>query len=215
MEQKRLKTAIIGVGRWGTNVAHELAIQSDLVYFASKESDTAVPSAKRATVEEICADPSIEAVAIATPIATHEELVRKVLETGKHVLCEKPLAETSATAYELSNLAKAKKTMLVTGYVYIYHPVYQELKKKLAGQQISRIEFVWKKYGTFQEAIELNLLTHHLAIALDILGKPTNGVVTRREAGKQRAILSTQSFHIPPARSFHTLTGSRRRKYTP
>lgn len=186
MEQKRLKTAIIGVGRWGKNVAREFAAASELAYFASKESDTVLPNVKRATIEEICADSAIEAVAIATPIATHGQLVRTVLESGKHVLCEKPLAETSAEAHTLVQLAKHKDRILMTGYVFIYHPVYQELKRLADGKTLKRVECVWKKYGTFTEWIEMNLLTHHLSLACDLLGMPESASVTRREAGETK-----------------------------
>ncbi len=178
-----IKTAIIGVGRWGKNVAKELALQSELVYYASKDSGADV-GAKRATVEEICADTAIEAVAIATPIATHTEIVRKVLESGKHVLCEKPLAETSSEGHALADLAREKKRTLMTGYVFLYHPVYQELKRGAHGKTLKRVECVWKKYGTFAESIELNLLTHHLSLAYDLLGMPESTSITKREAGE-------------------------------
>ncbi len=184
-----IKTAIIGIGRWGKNVARELADQSALIAYASHGSGeneawaaSSIPTAKKMTVEEICADKDIQAVAVATPINTHAEIVRALLTAGKHVLCEKPLAEDSATAFELSTLAQERGVNLVTGYVYLYHPAYQELKKRIAGKQISRIEFVWKKHGTFKETIQLNLLTHHLALALDLVGKPESGKILRCEA---------------------------------
>ncbi|MDO8514709.1 MAG: Gfo/Idh/MocA family oxidoreductase [bacterium] len=184
MEQKAIKTAIIGVGRWGKNVARELGSASELVYFASKESDTAVAGAKRASVEEICADSSIEAVAIATPITTHAEIVRKVLEAGKHVLCEKPLAETSVQARELVERAEKDNLVLATGYVFVYHPAYHELKLRVQGKAIKRVECVWRKYGTFTESIEMNLLTHHLSLAYDMLGLPKAAALVYREGSE-------------------------------
>ncbi len=189
MEQKRLKTAIIGIGRWGKNVARELADQSELVAFVSHGSaeneawaTSSIPSAQKLTLEEVCVSKDIQVVAGATPIATHAEIVRALLAGGKHVLCEKPLAETAVTAFELATLAKEHSLILATGYVYLYHPTYQELKKNVVGQKISRVEFVWKKHGTFKETIELNLLTHHLALALDLMGKPESGKILRCEA---------------------------------
>lgn len=179
-----IKTAIIGVGRWGQNVARELAAASELVYFASKENETSIEGTKRASVEEICADPAIQAVAIATPIATHAEITRQILESGKHVLCEKPLAETSGEAHALATLAREKNLTLMTGYVFVYHPVYQELKRRLQKQKPSRIECVWKKHGTFGESIEMNLLTHHLSVAFDLLGTPELASIVKREAGE-------------------------------
>ncbi|OGG57009.1 hypothetical protein A3D71_00530 [Candidatus Kaiserbacteria bacterium RIFCSPHIGHO2_02_FULL_55_20] len=181
MEQKRLKTAIIGVGRWGKNVAREFDAASELVYFASKTSDPALPHARRATVEEICADQAIEAVAIATPVPTHAEIVRKALEAGKHVFCEKPLTETSAEAHALAQLAAEKNRILMTGYVFLYHPVYDQLKILVRDKAIKRVECVWRKYGAFTDSIENALLTHHLSIAYDLLGMPDAGSLLYRE----------------------------------
>ncbi len=183
MEPKRSKTAIIGVGKWGKNVARELAVASDLVYYASKESAADI-GAQRATIEEICADPAIEGVAIATPISTHAAIARQVLKAGKHVLCEKPVAETSAEAHDLAQLARDQKRTLMTGYVFLYHPVYQQLKEIARTSTVKRVECVWKKYGTFTEPIELNLLTHHIAFACDLFGVAEAGSITKREAGE-------------------------------
>ncbi len=209
MEQKAIKTAIIGVGKWGKNVAKELAHQSTLVAYASSTTgmDEAwmaevMPDAKRLSVDEICARDDIQAVAVATPIATHAEIVRKLLTAGKHVLCEKSLTENAKAGYELSTLAKEKNLILVTGYVYLYHPAYHELKKDIAGKKISRIEFNWKKYGSFAESIEMNLLTHHFAILLDLLGMPTGIRVTRREKGESACDVLDTTILFPDCEVF-------------
>jgi len=185
MESPQVKTAIIGIGRWGKNLAQELNVASSLVAYASSdigENDAwakeHIPAARRMGVEEICADASITAVVIATPILTHAMLARTFLLAGKHVFVEKPLAETSAEARELAQLAKDKGLVLMTGYIFTHHPVYQELKKVLAETPPKDVTLVWNKYGTFSEPIELNLLTHHLSIAYNLLGMPVNGTLT-------------------------------------
>lgn len=222
MEQKELKTAIIGVGRWGKNVAKELAEQSTLVAYASSAAgmDEAwmaevMPDAKRLSVDEICAREDIQAVSVATPIATHAELVRKLLSAGKHVLCEKSLTEDAKTGYELATLAKERSLLLVTGYVYLYHPAYQELKKDIAGKNISRIEFNWKKYGSFVETIEMNLLTHHFAILLDLLGMPTGISITHREKGESACDVLDTTIAYPTCEVFsHIDRMSKERTHT-
>lgn len=182
MEQKRLKTAIIGVGRWGMNVARELDAASELTYFASKQSNPSLPHARRATVEEICADSTIEAVAIATPVPTHGDIIRAALDAGKHVLCEKPLTETSKEAHTLAELASEKSRVLMTGYTLLYSPAYQEFKRLLQEKKLVRIECIRKKYGTFADTIDNALLTHYLSIAYDLLGTPATASVLKREA---------------------------------
>ena len=67
-------------------------------------------------------DPSIEAVAIATPVGTHYELARAALEAGKHVFVEKPLAASAAEAAELVALARELGLVLMTGHTFLYSP---------------------------------------------------------------------------------------------
>jgi predicted dehydrogenase len=181
---KPIKTALIGAGRWGTNVARELHAESEFVSFATKESSRALFGAKHAPLEEILSDPAITAVAITTPIATHAELARRALEAGKHVFCEKTLAPSSEEAYALARLAKERSLVLMTGYIFVYHPVFQELERILKEEKPIRIECVWKKHGTFTESIESNLLTHHLSLAYDLFGRPVSAVITHRESGE-------------------------------
>lgn len=188
MSHPRVKTALIGVGRWGQNIARELSAQSEFAAYASKSEPPAAPpevgGAKWRSVENIAADKDIAAVCIATPITTHATLARQMLEAGKHVMCEKPLAETSEVAGALASLAAEKNLTLMTGYVFLYHPAYAEMKQILATRPAARIECIWNKYGTFDESIEMNLLTHHLALFHDLLGMPNSAETLRREAAE-------------------------------
>src|SRR5580704_5249690 len=56
--------------------------------------------------EELLSDPAVEVVHIATPNRFHSEQCKAALMTGKHVICEKPLAMTSVETAELVRLAK-------------------------------------------------------------------------------------------------------------
>jgi predicted dehydrogenase len=100
-----------------------------------------------------------------------------LLGAAKHTFVEKPLATSSTEARQLVNLAARRKVLLATGYIFLYHPVYLYLKSLISCVTIKRLVFEWKKYGTFTEPIELNLLTHHIALALDLLGEPLRGTI--------------------------------------
>ncbi|KAK3328047.1 hypothetical protein B0T19DRAFT_423538 [Cercophora scortea] len=71
------------------------------------------PSVKHFTsVEPMLADPEVDIVILSTPPNTHFQLARDALNSGKHVLVEKPFVPTSAEADELATLARDKKRVL-------------------------------------------------------------------------------------------------------
>lgn len=183
---RALNTAVVGIGRWGRNIARELASASHLVAYASTGSADNInwmsaqfPSARRMSITEICDDPAIEAAVVATPVSTHFPVARLLLEAGKHTLVEKPLAQSSAEAEELARTASSRGLILATGYTFLFHPILRELKDRIRSASIRKISLEWRKFGTFSESIELNLLTHHLALAFDLLGYPLHGEFRR------------------------------------
>ncbi len=94
-------TAVVGCGYWGPNLARNLAERSEFQLQAICDRDPARLGALASRhpdvlafgdLEEVLCDDSIEAVVVATPPKTHHAIVKQVLEAGKHVLVEKPLA---------------------------------------------------------------------------------------------------------------------------
>lgn len=181
----KVRSGIIGLGNWGKNVARELNAASDLVAFASKTPSgheawlsEHLPAVLRTTVDRIFDDRTLQAIAIVTPIPHLSELAHAALSAGKHTFVEKPLAQSSETADLLADLAKRRGLILSAGYVFLYHPVYMELKRRVKLQSIHTVKLEWRKYGTFAEPIEQSLLTHHLSLMLDLLGEPTSGTIS-------------------------------------
>jgi predicted dehydrogenase len=73
---------------------------------------------------DLLADPSIDAVYIATPHSNHGEYIRAALEAGKPVLCEKPLVTTRAEGQALIELARAKGVFLMEALWTRFLPAY-------------------------------------------------------------------------------------------
>src|SRR5215813_9908948 len=103
-----LQVGVIGAGLMGTTHARVLSTSVAGAEVAAI-SDAIAESGRRLADEvgvervvldahELIEDPAIDAVIVASPGETHEELVVACLETGKPVLCEKPLATTAAAA---------------------------------------------------------------------------------------------------------------------
>ncbi|MGE3180343.1 MAG: Gfo/Idh/MocA family protein [Phycisphaerae bacterium] len=74
-------------------------------------------------------DPEVEAVYIATHNGLHHPLAIAALERGKHVLCEKPLANDAAQCREMIAAARAANRHLVEAFMYRYHPSIVEARR--------------------------------------------------------------------------------------
>src|SRR4051794_36083075 len=105
-----LRTAVVGYGYWGPNLVRNVIERPELEFaglcerdaeragaFSSRNPGAAVFPA----LAEMLADPTLDAVLVATPPHTHHAIVKAALEAGKHVLVEKPLATTSDDARDL------------------------------------------------------------------------------------------------------------------
>ncbi len=82
--------------------------------------------------EELLADDEIDAVHLAVPNVLHYSMVKQALQAGKHVMCEKPLAMTSAEGAELVELARRSNLKTGVNYNLRFYPINLEVKDRLA-----------------------------------------------------------------------------------
>ncbi len=99
------------------------------------------------TLDELLADPSINAVHIASPNNVHFEHAKRALEAGKHVLCEKPLAVSAKETGELVKIAAAHpKQAAGVNYNLRFYPLCQEMHARVARGELGRILSVSGSY---------------------------------------------------------------------
>jgi predicted dehydrogenase len=95
-------------------------------------------------VEQLLADPALDAVAVATPVPTHADLTVRVLEAGKHCFVEKPLAQSVADAERAVRAARDSGRVLMVGHLLEYHPGVQMLKRlSESGELGDRIYYIY------------------------------------------------------------------------
>lgn len=146
----RVRVALIGCGHWGRNIARVLH-QLDALAVICDHTQEAVQIADRLGVavcpdwKEALADPSINAVAIATPAETHAEIAHTALRGGVHVFVEQPLALEIAEAAALKTLAAETGLTLMVGHVLQYHPAFRTMKDMIASQEIGTLRCVYAK----------------------------------------------------------------------
>ncbi len=99
-----------------------------------------------ASFEEVLADSEVQSVHLATPNRLHYPMARAALAAGKHVLCEKPLALTSAEAAELVELARQAKVVAGVNYNIRYYPLCLEARERVRRGDLGEIYSVQGSY---------------------------------------------------------------------
>src|SRR5439155_19217105 len=91
----------------------------------------------------VLSDPSVTAVALATPATTHYEMAKEALEAGKDVLVEKPLAIDVKQGEELVELAAATRRILMVGHILRYHPAILKLQVLIQNGALGQISYLY------------------------------------------------------------------------
>ena len=98
--------------------------------------------------DELLSDSSVEAVYIPLPNSLHFEWVRKALEHGKHVLCEKPLTPTATEAEKLFRIAEENHVLLMEAFAYLHSPFIAAIKKEIENGSIGKIRYIESQFVT-------------------------------------------------------------------
>jgi predicted dehydrogenase len=142
---------VIGAGYWGPNLVRTAVATPAfrLQWLCDLNEDRARTVLGRYTTvqatssyEDVLSDPDVTAVAVATPAASHFEIVSAALSAGKHVLVEKPLTSTAADAEKLTALAERSGLTLMCDHTYCYTPAVQRVRELIRGGEIGDLQFV-------------------------------------------------------------------------
>jgi len=147
----RLRVAVVGAGYWGPNLVRNFAASDDWDLVAVCDLD--VERARRVTqqlpgvriessLDALLADDDVDAVAIATPARTHHGIALAALRAGKHVLVEKPLADTSERGREMVAVAQENGLVLMCDHTYCYTPAVSKIRELVADGALGEILFI-------------------------------------------------------------------------
>jgi UDP-N-acetylglucosamine 3-dehydrogenase len=143
-----VKVGIIGVGKWGQNHLRVLnEIDCELIGISDANLEKKELSEKYnieffPNYHDLLKE--VDCVTIAAPTNLHYKIVKKCLETGKHVLVEKPISDTSEKAKNLVDLADKKNLILSVGYIYRFNNAIIRLKKLM--DEIGKIQYITCRY---------------------------------------------------------------------
>jgi predicted dehydrogenase len=187
MSQARADVGIglVGYNYWGPNLARNFHKQDGCVLrtvcdLDPKQRDIAQRAfpaiSSTGDFDDLLNDPSIDAIAVATPVSTHFDLARRAILAGKDVLVEKPMTFSGDDAARLVALAEEHDRILAVDHTFLFTGAVQKMKEMIdAGELGDLIYFdsVRINLGLFQHDVNVvyDLAPHDFAIALFLLGK--------------------------------------------
>lgn len=158
------------------------------------------------SLPQLFSSPEVDAIHVLTPVEHHVAHTLASLEAGKHVLLEKPVAETRQEIAQLKEAATKAGRICMPGHNYIYAPSIRRAKRLIESGKLGKIASLWILYNIFHSeqvaAIYGGVLravcTHHAYSVLYLLGKPsrltavTSRVNARGNAGEDQAMIVCQ-----------------------
>jgi predicted dehydrogenase len=146
------RVGVVGLGYWGPKLARnfdhlpdaELAWLCDASGDALERLARAFPSARTtASLEDLLGDESLDAVALATPVSTHAELARRVLEAGKNCFVEKPLGQSVEEAEWVVESAREAGRVLMVGHLLEYHPGVERMSELIEAGELGDVRYIY------------------------------------------------------------------------
>ena len=204
MADGTVNIAVVGYGYWGPNLVRNVIERPELSLWGLCELNPAraadftrrYPGNRTCdSFEQLLADPSLDAVAIATPPSTHYALGKQALEAGKHVLVEKPLATNPAEAEALAELAERQGLVLMPGHTFLYSPAVNKVRDLIESGDLGEVYFVTSSrmnLGMYQpDGVINDLAPHDLSILLYWLDQPVSMVAASGSTVFQNGVPET------------------------
>jgi predicted dehydrogenase len=173
-----MRIGLVGYGYWGPNLARNFREVPGVTLAAIAEArpDRRAAAAARfsgvrlaESAHEVIESPDVDAVAVATPVASHAELAQAALEAGKDVLVEKPLAATVAEAERLVETADREGRVLMVDHTYVYAGAVRKIAELIDGGALGEVSYydsIRINLGLFQTDVSViwDLAVHDFSL---------------------------------------------------
>jgi len=180
---KKLRVGVVGVGHIGTNHARLYAEIPAADFTAVYDVDLARAStivkkyrtAATRSLEEFAK--LVDAASVSTPTNSHYEIALSLLQRGKHLLIEKPIAENPRHATELAELAARNRLILQVSHVERFNPVLSALEARLTHPRFIEAHRLSSYPNRSTDiGVVLDLMIHDLEIILHLVRSPVQNI---------------------------------------
>ena len=175
---EKIKIGVIGYGYWGPNMVRNFfeAPGSQVIMVSDLRSERlSLVQSRYPTVRvtqkagELIEDPDVDAVVVSTPVSSHYDLALQALQSGKHVLVEKPLTATTDQAQSLIEEAERGKRILMVDHTFVYTAAVRKIHDLISSGELGDVYYydsVRINLGLFQHDVSVlwDLAVHDLSI---------------------------------------------------
>ena len=203
-----MRYGVVGTGYWGKNhvrVAKELLDQGELDEVVLCDTDESRASNLAETYDlpyETDIDQlDVDAATVATPSTTHRNVALSMLERDIDLLVEKPLALTSADAWDIVDAAEDNGCTLGVGHIFRYHPALVALKRRIDRGELGRIKYLQTRRFSFRvprttTGVLYSLAVHDVDIYDYLLGRRPDSVHGQLDSFVREDIVETATITL-------------------
>jgi predicted dehydrogenase len=193
-----IRVGVIGYGYWGPNIVRNLhGLDSTCVEAVCDMNPNALARVRKAypgvktcsDPAEILTSPTVDAVAVITPVWTHYDLAKKALENGKHIFVEKPFTSNSKQAEELIELAARKNLTIMVDHTFLFTGAVRKI------HQLTESGVLGDLYYYDSMRINLGLFQHDVSVIWD-LAPHDLAIMDYVIKGDPEAIVATGERHL-------------------
>ncbi|MFP6758032.1 MAG: Gfo/Idh/MocA family oxidoreductase [Alphaproteobacteria bacterium] len=202
------RVGVIGTGYWGRNLVRNFDALGALAAFCDVDPNTVAnfsrqyPHAAPFTdPADLLASDTVTSVAIATPAASHGELVAAALAAGKHVFVEKPLCLDIAEGRALADLAHDRGLTLMVGHLLLYHPAFIALCRAVESGRLGTLRYIYSNRLSLgkirrEENAFWSFAPHDISMILRLAGAMPERVVTNGGTFLSPSVADTTLSHL-------------------
>ena len=159
---RKVGFGVIGTGFWGRNHARVLSELDNtrLIAVCDVDASRAEAIGKKHDVywcssdEDLLKMRDVEAVCICTPTMTHAKIALKSIQSGRHVLIEKPMASMVSEAQRILKEAEGNDVRIMVGFIERFNPTLQRVKQIIERGDLGEIVLAFaKRVGRWPERV--------------------------------------------------------------
>jgi len=199
-------TAVVGCGHWGKNLVRNFSDLGSLAAVCDPNAEVAQQYADQYLVEnysfsEVLHDVSIEGVVLAVPAPLHASMAIEVMNAGKHVYVEKPLAMNRIEAEAMIASSKENGVQLMVGHLLQYHPIFMAVRELVESGELGSLSYVYSNRLSFgkvrsEEDVIWSFAPHDISMILSLFGQEPEVVRTESSCILQPDIADTATVHM-------------------